>query len=441
MRVLLVTYYFPPAGGGGVQRVLSWCRHLSELGCEITVVAPEEPHWVDQDTTLVIPPGVTVLRTADPSPAALIPSRALAEVRGIRRVLRRIALQPRRFAVPDIHRKWRGPALAAIRAAMRDGRSWDVVISSSPPETTHLIAHDAAKLVGAPWLADYRDSWLDLPHLRMNSPLVRLKHRRNVRLATRLMRDASAATTVSEPLARDLRRRHPAVNAYVLENGVETAEVSRAHARAGGFRDRGRFTITYTGNFFGRQSATAFLDGLDAALETEPSLRDDLLVKFVGGLKPNELTRATNGVLGSIVEHEPFLRHDDVLATQKAADLLLLYVAPGRGSEGVYTGKVFEYVASRRPVLAIAPEDNVARELLERSGQTSAGGGAAVVEDAEHAVGNAIVAAWRAWIAAGGCDGGQVPDVNVPADVLASIDRSTTARRLFDLLKTTTAPR
>ncbi|MCB0877454.1 MAG: glycosyltransferase [Thermoleophilia bacterium] len=449
MRILLVTYYFPPAGGGGVQRVLSWCRHLAQLGCEVTVVAPDEPHWVDHDTTLVIPNGTTVLRTPDPSPEAVIPMRALAEVQGVRRLLRRIALQPRRFAVPDIHRRWRGPALAAIRSEAARRRQagepgWDVVISSSPPETTHVIAHDASKELGIPWVADYRDSWLDLPHLRMDSALVRAKHRRNVRLATRLMHDAAAATTVSEPLAQDLRTRHPHLDVHVLENGIEPTDVSRAHARASGFRDSGKFVVTYTGNFFGQQSASRIIEAIEDATSRFPALRDDLLVKFVGGLKPHELARATSGALGAVVEHEPFLRHDDVLATQKAADLLLFYVAPGRGSRGVYTGKVFEYVMSRRPVLAQSPDDNVATELLRRSGQLAAGGGAHVDSGDEfdqdgELTADALVRAWQLWIDAGGRDGGQVPDIDVPADVLASIDRATTARRLHELLQVVVA--
>src|SRR5690606_21715064 len=127
-----------------------------------------------------------------------------AEVHGIRRVLRRIALQPRRLAVPDIHRRWRGPAVRAARAEAARLQAagepgFDVVLSSSPPETTHLAAHDVAAALGVPWVADFRDSWLDLPHLRMSSWLVRRKHRRNVRLATKLLRRAAAATTVSEP--------------------------------------------------------------------------------------------------------------------------------------------------------------------------------------------------------------------------------------------------
>jgi glycosyltransferase involved in cell wall biosynthesis len=438
MRVLLVTYYFPPAGGGGVQRVLSWCRHLAAAGVEVTVVAPDEPHWVDQDTTLIIPPGTAVLRTADPSPAAVIPRQALAQVRGVRRLLRRIALQPRRLAIPDIHRPWRRPAVDAVlaehaRRVARGEPSWDLIISSSPPETTHLVAHDVAGRLGIPWVADFRDSWLDLPHLRLDSLLVRSKHRRNVRLATRLLGRASAATTVSEPLAADLRLRHPNLDVHVLENGIETTSVARAHARASGFRDIGRFVVAYTGNFFGRQSAASFLAGVEQALEREPSLRSDLLIRFVGGLKPAELERAV--ALGDVVEHIEFLRHDDVLAQQRAADLLLLYVAPGRGSAGVYTGKVFEYVAARRPVLALAPADNVASDLLKRAGSTTAGGGARTDPNDAGAITDALLVAWNTWVDAGGRDGAAVADVDVPDAVLQSIDRAATARRLEQLLR------
>lgn len=438
MRVLFITYYFPPAGGGGVQRVLSWCRHLTAHGIDVTVVAPEEPHWVDQDTTLVIPGETQVLRTPDPSPAAVIPRDALAQVRGLRRLLRRIALQPRRFAVPDIHRPWRRHVVAAVRAEARRRTAageplWDAVVSSSPPETTHLAAHDVANEFDIPWVADYRDSWLDLPHLRMSSLAVRFKHAANRRLATRLMRRASRATTVSAPLAADLRVRHPHLDVVVVENGIEPAEVARAHARADGFRDRGRFVVAYTGNFFGRQSAMSFLAAVEQACERSDDFRRDALVRFVGGLKPAEHVRAS--ALGHLVEHVPFLRHDDVLAQQRAADLLLFYVAPGRGSQGVYTGKVFEYVAARRPVLALSPSDNVATALLAEAGATAEGVGARVDPNDVDAITAALVAAHHRWLDAGGVAGDQTPDVDTPTDVLARIDHAHAARRFADVLR------
>ena len=123
-----------------------------------------------------------------------------------------------------------------------------------------------------------------------------------------------------------------------------------------------------------------------------------------------------------------------MLSQQRAADLLLLYVAPGRGSQGVYTGKVFEYVAARRPVLALSPVGNVASVLLEESGATSQGGGARVDPDDVDAIAAALLAAWQRWRDAGGTEGAQVPDVSTPDSLMARIDRADAARRLADVL-------
>ena len=252
-------------------------------------------------------------------------------------------------------------------------------------------------------------------------------------MATRLMGRAHAATTVSEPLASDLRGRHPGLLVEVIENGIELDQIRRAQQRADDFREVGRFVVAYTGNFFGMQRASEFLDGVEAALIAEPMMSDDLLIRFIGGLKPHEQKRAIG--LGGIVEHTEFLRHDDVLAQQRAADLLLLYVAPGRGSQGVFTGKVFEYVAARRPVLALAPADNVASTLLGEARSTRTSGGALVTDFTAKSIADALIAAWQEWQRAGGPDGGRTADINVSEELLSSLDRSAGARRLADLVR------
>jgi glycosyltransferase involved in cell wall biosynthesis len=426
MRLLIVSYYFPPAAGGGVQRVLGWSKYLSEFGIEVDVLAPDDPGWLHEGGGLKVPDGVTVHRTRNPSPRAVRPGKELEGQQGLGKVVRTAQLQPRRLLVPDIHVGW---YLAARKTAVELIRTRNIraVLSTSPPRSAHLIGAHVARRTGIPWIADYRDSWLDLPHTRLEQRSVRGKHKLQVRIANRAMRHASLATTVSEPLAADLRKRHPAVPVKVITNGVdfaELADLAPPPALASGGDRSEYFVLTYTGNFFGRQSPRTFLDALEQLLEREPDRARTLRVRFVGSMQPEQEARIVGGALGDVVEHVAFESYAEVLADQHAADALLLYVAPGMGSEGVYTGKVFEYVASRRPVLALTPDGNVAGDLLRRAGT-----GTIVDPDSVDAIATAIAQLHDAWQRAG-----RVADADTPEDVLTSISRREQAGQLAGLV-------
>ena len=424
MRILLVSYYFPPAAGGGVQRVLKWAKYLPQFGVEVDVLTPDDPGWIDSGGGLEVPPGTTVHRTRNRSPRSLKPNEELLGTRGVRRLFKRAVLLPRRLLVPDMHVGW---ALSAVPAGCRivAERKIDLIVSTSPPETGHLVAARIARRTGVPWIADFRDSWLDLPHLRTDRALVRLKHAVNTRLARRLFARAQAATTVSEPLAADLRRRFPQLPVHVISNGVDLDDLEGLPiVRESG---DGRFLMLYTGNFFGRQSPATFLEALAALLQRRPELRELVSMRFVGGLKPGDAARIDGDeLLASCVERVAFLDYRDVLAWQAAADLLFLYVAPGPGSAGVFTGKVFEYIAAGRPILALAPADNVAAQLVL---EADAG---EVVDPADvAAIGVALERAVDAWREGG------TPTLTPPVQVMDRISRAGQARALAELVRAT----
>jgi len=427
VRVLIVSYYFPPAAGGGVQRVLKWAKYLPQSGVEVHVLTPDDPKWIDSGGGLRVQPGTHVHRTKNYSPRSVRPSTSVAQARSpLSRLGRKLLNQPRRVLFPDIHVGW---SLTAVRAGVKLVRECgiDVIVSTSPPETDHLIARRIARKTGIPWVADYRDSWLDLPHLRLDRPAVRRKHAVAVRTATRWMRAAAAITTVSEPLAADLRRRHPETPVTVIENGVDLADLAGMPEPPA----NERFTAIYTGNFFGRQSPEVLLDALELLARETPAIVDDVSVRMIGGVKPGDDARiAASPALSAIVSREPMMDYDDTLATQRSADLLLLYVAPGPGSAGVFTGKVFEYVAAARPVLAMVPAGNVCIELL-----TSAGSG--IVVDPTNAI--QIAAALREELALWNLEGRR--SVDVPETVLQRVSRQGQAKQLVAVLNDARARR
>src|ERR1700682_3764644 len=148
MKALLISFYFPPAGGGGVQRPLKLASHLPGLGIEVHVLTPDDSKWIHRDEELQAPATTVVHRARYIGPRGRLPAGGLYALRGARRLLRRLLLTPRRFVIPDENALW---ALTATREAIRIVREHhiDVVITTSPPNSIHLIGAAVKQRTGA----------------------------------------------------------------------------------------------------------------------------------------------------------------------------------------------------------------------------------------------------------------------------------------------------
>jgi glycosyltransferase involved in cell wall biosynthesis len=217
----------------------------------------------------------------------------------------------------------------------------DVVLTSSPPDSLHLVGAFAQVATGARWIADLRESLTASPFRR--------RELRGERILARLVaRRADAVVAVTEPIATELSR-----SVEVIPNGCDAEDFAGLRYRAGE-----RFRITHTGSFHGGRDPERFLEAL---ARTD----GDLVARFVGDFPDSARAHAGRlGVLGQ-VEAYPFLPRRDALALQRDSEALLLLVADrrGRGST-VATGKLFEYLVARRPILAAAPLDSPAAELV-----------------------------------------------------------------------------
>src|SRR5579872_2958227 len=178
VKVLLVTLYFPPAGGGGVQRPLKFATHLPALGIETHVLAPDDPKWIHTDQDLPLPTQAWVHRVRFIGPRGRKPAEELHGTQGLERVATHARLFGRRLLVPDENVSWNLTAIpAAIRIARAEGI--DVVITTSPPGSVHLVGTALKRAVGIPWVADLRDSLVAHPHRRTESLAVRTKEKAN----------------------------------------------------------------------------------------------------------------------------------------------------------------------------------------------------------------------------------------------------------------------
>ncbi|HSC91321.1 MAG TPA: glycosyltransferase family 4 protein [Gaiellaceae bacterium] len=357
MKLLLVSLYFPPAGGAGVQRPLKFATHLPGLGIETHVLAPDDPKWVHADPELQPPTQAWVHRARYLGPKGRKPAEELHGRAGLDRVATQARLAFRRVLVPDENVTWNVTAIpAAIRIARREGI--DVVMTTSPPSSVHLVGAAVKRATGAHWVADLRDSLVAHPHRRAESIAVRAKEQGEAQVAKLVARSADAIVCAAEAIAEEARGFEPRGRVVTIANGSDFDDFAGIE-----HRPSDRFRLTHTGSFFGKRSPRPFLEALAR------SGLEDVVARFVGDFRSSDREWAEGLGLDDRLELLPYVPRRRSLELQRDSEALLLLIpeAGGRG-RGVLSGKVFEYLAAERPILAVVPPDGAAAELIRETG-------------------------------------------------------------------------
>jgi glycosyltransferase involved in cell wall biosynthesis len=377
-RILVVHYFFPPLGGGGVARILKFVKYLPELGWDVTVLAsPTTSRWYavrDEGLLAEVPPSVSVVR---PRELPVADAR-----RRLRSPLARLRLPQLEHFIgwPDETAGW---LPATTLTALRLARTWrpDAVLSSSYAYSAHLVGLAASRAARAPWLADFRDEWTLNPQgTALPRPLGQLNARTEralVRRADRVVLADSHYRLVGLDEA-DPRR-------VVIHNGVDESDLAAPSAN-GAVAPGGTFRLTYVGALYGARDAApvfAAIARLVRAGIIDPARFE---VSIVGNvwLGPGPLGD------GSVpVSLTGYVDHDRALREMSAATALLFY-APA--STRATSGKIFEYLTSGRPVLAVARADNLASQLVDELGA-----GTVAAPDDPPAIDGALTELYRRW--------------------------------------------
>ncbi|HZR91564.1 MAG TPA: glycosyltransferase [Gaiellaceae bacterium] len=411
MKVLLVTLYFPPAGGGGVQRPLKIAAHLPAYGIETHVLAPDDPPWVHRDEELPVPTQAWVHRARFVGPQARRPADELHGATGLERAATQLRLLGRRLLVPDENVSWNLTAIpAAVRIVREEGI--DVLVTTSPPASLHLLGAAVKRLTGVRWVADLRDSIVAHPHRRAESAAVRAKERTASAVAKLVAQSADAIVAASESIAEEARALAPCGPVATIPNGCDFDDFAGLEYRGGE-----RFRITHAGSFFGKRTPCPFLTALAES-------RLDVVARFVGDFRPADREWAQTLGLADRLEIVPYSSHRRALELQRDSEALLLLIpeAGGRG-RGVLSGKVFEYLAAGRPILAVVPPDGAAAGLVRE-----AGAGVVAAPDDVAGIRDALASLVARWQA------GELDGVPLAPELRDRLDRRARTRELADLL-------
>ncbi|CAN5171570.1 glycosyltransferase [soil metagenome] len=374
MKLLIISYNFPPYNASGSVRVGKLARYLIERGHDVRVVAGEGlpfPKTLDMhfpDATVVHVPYWNVeapidwarrrLQGGDIAVAAVSTG---SEKQGLARKL--VGFYRALFAIPDGQLGWRRPALRAARTLVKNWRP-DMIVSSALPFTCHVVARKLARELDVPWIAEFRDLFAENPY----NDVARWRAWLNGVIERHTMKDASGCTTVSQPLADALVAAHGRPTAVIL-NGFDAADVVPGIVPPRGPRP---LRILYTGIIYpGRRDPRP----LFAAIAKLGEHGKQIVVDFYGqDMRGVAAMAAEAGVSAQVRIFSP-VSYQKALRLQQEADILLLLLWDDPREKGVFTGKIFEYAGAGRPILSIGAEAGVAAELIrERKLGVSASG-------------------------------------------------------------------
>lgn len=381
-RVLIITYYWPPSGGSGVQRWLKMSKYLPEYGWKPVVYTAEGAEYPVEDPSLEkdVSPEAEVIRQPITEPYSFykkflgmkkeqkVKAGFIDDTGHKQGWKERLSIWIRgNFFIPDARCWWVKPSVRFLKSYLKD-HPVDAVISTGPPHSMHLIAMQLKEALGLPWIADFRDPWTEIDyHSKLR--LTRRADRKHHRLEREVLAKADRVVTVSPNWAAGLERLG-APKAEVVYNGFDESDMV-------GFAETTpseKFTLTYLGVLFKVRNPESLWQALGELITEDAGFAAKLQVKLIGQVD-NEVkqTIARHG-LQDHVALSAYIPHNQVAQALHSSSVLLLPLMPDTESDtlGLIPAKLFEYMASGRPILCIGPEEGDAARILSetQAGQT-----------------------------------------------------------------------
>ena len=376
LRLLVITYYWPPSGGAGVQRSLKFVKHLPEFGIEPTVITvdPARAAYPVLDDSLAadVPAGVRVIRTDTFEPfdsykwltgRRQVPYGGFVGESKTSRAQQLFKFVRGNLFVPDARRGWNRYVLEAVAGLLAAGEQFDAVLTSSPPHSTQLIGLELKKRYGLRWLADLRDPWTDIYYYRELNHLPPARWL-DARYERQVLEQADKVLVTSPHTKRIFMAKSTSIDPakiYVLPNGYDEADF-----REPSQPPHDELLITHTGTISETYRIDQFLAAAAACACRHPDV--PLRLRFVGKVSDGIRQQVEAAGLAGRTEFVAFVPHAESVGYLLRSTALLLAIPDVANNRGILPGKVFEYLAANKPILCVGPLGSDADLLLRETG-------------------------------------------------------------------------
>lgn len=373
-RVLIITYYWPPSGGSGVQRWVKFAKYLPSEGWQPVIYTPENPELTAIDKTLEaeIPPEAEIVKRHITEPYQVYrklmgkggsTSGEVNPIHGGKKSWKqKLSLFVRgNFFIPDPRVLWVGPSVRFLEKYLKE-HPVDAIVTTGPPHSMHLIGLRLSKATGIPWLADFRDAWTKIfyyKHLGLTKQADRKQHD----LEKAVLDNATIVVSVSPYEQKDFQEM-TSNRVRLMTNGFDPEDYK------GFISNDGFFNITLTGLFASDGNPKVLWQVLSEKCKADEEFRRTLRIKLVGKTDKEILDSIKNAGLEDNLEYLGYQPHEVAVKEQRNASFLLLCLRQEPEYASAIPGKMFEYLASRRPILGIGQTDSIMAKMVR---ETSSG--------------------------------------------------------------------
>lgn len=367
-KVLVVTYYWPPAGGPGVQRWLKFVKYLPEFGVEPIVYIPENPNYPITDASLEkeVPENVKIYSHPIKEPygfARLLSAKKTKRISsGIiqaknQSFLEKLMLWVRgNFFIPDARKNWVEPSVKLLSEIIQQ-EAIKTVVTTGPPHSVHLIGKRLKEIHRLKWVADFRDPWTSIGYHK-KLKLTKASQRKHKQMESAVLNTADSVVVTSETTRKEFQQLTSKPIA-VITNGydIDMAATSELDAK---------FTISHIGSLLTGRNPSNLWTALSELVSENKAFHDAFELRLVGVVSEDVLDTIHGHGLHNHLKLVDYLSHEGAVTYQRRSQVLLLVEINSMDTVGIIPGKVFEYMAAKRPILGIGPKHwEVANILLE----------------------------------------------------------------------------
>ncbi|WP_428223980.1 glycosyltransferase family 4 protein [Flavobacterium sp.] len=369
-KVLIITYYWPPAGGPGVQRWLKFVKYLPEFGVNPVVYIPENPTYPLVDTQLqeTLSNKVAILKKPITEPYAwasfLSKQNANKMSSGIipaqkkQSFVQKMMLWVRgNLFIPDARVLWVKPSIAFLEKYIQENQI-ETVITTGPPHSLHLIGLGLKAKCNIKWIADFRDPWTTIGYHKALK-LTKKSAQKHKDLESQVLNTADALL-VTSPTTKKEFEAITSKPIHVITNGYDVEKVVKEPLDE-------KFTLAHIGSFLSDRNPQILWQVLQELVTENAAFKQDFELKLIGATSQEVLASIEKYQLASYVNNLGYVSHQDAVVHQRKSQVLLLIEIDSEETKSIIPGKVFEYIVSERPIVAIGPKDSDFASIITRT--------------------------------------------------------------------------